>query len=186
MSETETATAKLSGIFADIEKARASRGGVWVEAGHYIYKINRIKIGKSRKEEQYMCLEMTILHAYDGMQKVGQDVSHMLWVKHESFKGNVKAMIAAITGYEEDQVTEEACEEVCLDDGSEEAQPLAGVCVESKNVTIRTRADNPFTKVQYQRCVPFSELVSLMSEDNKNMIFPGGELDKLAAAEDKD
>lgn len=178
MSET------LMEIFDGIEKARASRNSDWVKEGHYIYSINKVKAGKNRKEEKFMCLELTILHTWEGEQKVGQSVSHMLMKKHDSFLGNVKAMIAAICEVDEDKVTQQDCATVCLDDGSENAQPLSGVVVECVNTNIVTKSGGTFTQVKYKGIVPFSKLKKILPDDSQIMFFPDGELDQLAAEEE--
>lgn len=179
MSKTD-----LENIFDNIEKARASRNSNWIAPGHYLYRINKIKTGTNRTDENFLCVEMTILHVYEGEQKVCEEISHMLWEKHkDNFLPNVKSMIASICGCEEDVVTAESCARVSLNDGSEDAQPLAGVCVETLNKLIATKAGKDFTKVHYKRAVPYKELLGILSEDNKNMLFPGGELDTLAANE---
>ena len=52
----------LMEIFDGIEKARASRQSAWVKPGHYIYSIDKIKLGKTRTDDKFMAIEMTILH----------------------------------------------------------------------------------------------------------------------------
>lgn len=174
---------ELTVIFDGIEKARASRQSNWVKPGHYIFSINKIRLGKTRKEEVFMVVEMTVLHVYDGEHRVGQEVSHMLMKKHDSFLPNVKAMIASICEVGEEDVKQEDCSRVCKDDGSDEAQPLAGVVVECINQDIPTRTGGIFTQVKYKGVVPFGKLKKILPEDSQIMFYPEGELDELAAAE---
>jgi len=56
--------------------------------------------------------------------------------------------------------------------------------VECMNNNVITKAGTDFTKVHYKRAIPYKELLATLSEDNKNMLFPGGELDTLAANEE--
>ena len=177
----------LMEIFDGIEKARASRQSAWVKPGHYIYNINKIKLGKTRADDVFMAVELTILHTQgECEQKVGQEVTHMLMKKHDSFLGNVKAIIASICEVDEDDVTQEDCARVCLDDGSEQAQPLTGVAVECVNANIATRKGGIFTQVKYKGVVSAVRLKELLPEDSQIMFYPGGELDRLVALEEEE
>lgn len=182
------------GMFTGVEDAKASFDAVYVNVGHYILRIDRVKADESRKKEQFMAVEMTTLHQYgdcasflkegdspDKLHRPGQAVSHLMMAKHESFKGNVKAMIANILGVHETEVSEKDCNDICG-----EGQPLGGMIIEVRAQNILTRDKRDFTKVTYVREVPASELFNVLDQKIIDTYFPEDVMAKMLADEAED
>lgn len=172
-------------MFKGVEGAKASFDASYVGAGHYLCRIDRVKADKTRSKDDFLAVEMTVLHVFmDGAgepakwHKAGSAVSHLMMAKHDSFLGNVKAMVAAVMGVHESEVTEKDCEDL-----SGAGQPLAGMVIELKAREILTRANKPFTKVTYEREFPAAELQDLLDAKILAAYFPGDTLEKMIVAQ---
>lgn len=171
----------VSGFFNGIESARASEGGNYERAGHYIERINRIKIGRSRKERDFVVFEKTIWHVYDNCanqgHSVGEDVSHML-VKtgNEMFFPNMKSIFSSLAGCPSESVTPQIAEAIIT-------QGLCnGMFVECGNRVITTKKGGLFTEIRYKKQVSPQELKAVLAPDVQVRLFPNGELDAAVAA----
>jgi hypothetical protein len=173
------------GMFTGVEGAKASFDAKYLGEGHYLLRIDRIKAGRSRQQKDFLAVEMTVLYAFpdgDGPKekwhRTGEAVSHMMMADHDSFKGNVKALVANLTGCHESEVTENDCEAVCGD-----AQPFSGLVAEVRARNILTRAQKLFTKISYVRKFPAGELQDMLSEQVLTTYFPGDTLEKMIVEE---
>jgi hypothetical protein len=100
----------------------------------------------------------------------------MMMCDQDTFAGNVKAMIAGITGAPAETITSEDAIEISTD-----RQPLANSIVEvaAKNVT--TKAGNPFTAVDFIREIPPAEAIQSIPADVVAVAFPNNLLATLAS-----
>ncbi len=164
-------------LFAGISEAKARLDANYERPGHYYLRIDALKIGRSRRGDDFMAVEKTVIHVLDDDEgkahKPGESVTHMMMAKHDSFLGNVKAMVAKLLDCSVDSVTPDACVMICGDD-----QPLSGMVIECKNRNIMTRADKPFTVINYIREVPALELVEkqVLTQRILDLFFDGGAL----------
>lgn len=179
----------LAGVFSGMKEAKPSFDSNWEREGHYWSVINRVKLDQSRKKDTFVCFEKTVLLclAPDDVarpHKPGEEISHALWAKHESFLGNMKSALGSIMDIPAADVGEEEALMVCDDD-----QPLQGTVVENYNRIIKTKEKgNDFTRVEYRREVPASEVWAAVEEGLiprhiADAAFPDGLLEALAAAE---
>lgn len=175
-------------MFKGVEGAKASFDASYLGAGHYLCRIDRVKADVTRTKDQFLAVEMTVLHTFmDGAgepakwHKAGSAVSHLMMAKHDSFLGNVKAMVAALMGVHESEVTQADCEEL-----SGANQPLAGMVIEVKARDILTRAQKNFTKVTYEREFPAAELGDILEEKILTAYFPGDTLEKMIVAQNEE
>lgn len=173
------------GMFSGIDTAKASFDAKYLGQGHYLLRIDRIKADKTRSSDEFLAVEMTVLHTFedgDGdpstWHRPGEAVSHLMMKKHDSFLGNVKAMVANLMGCHESEVKEADCESM-----SGPTQPLGGMVAEVRSRNIMTRAQKLFTKVSYVREFPASELQDVLSEKVLDTYFPGDTLAEMIAAE---
>lgn len=181
-------------MFNGVEEAKASFDTNYVRRGHYLALITRVKADSTRKDEDFVAVEMTILHTYndgDGKDlqddpelemgnkwhRTGEDTSHLMMAKHESFLSNLKAFIANVMGVDPAEVTKATCVKACDDD-----QPMAGRVVELKNRVIKTRAGKDFTKVSYSREVEPAEYAPVIDKAVINRYLP--DIDERLAGED--
>lgn len=171
-------------IFADdsFEKAKASQDSNWEREGHYLQIVERVKIDQNRSKDTALFIEKTIIHVYDNADgdghRVGESVTHSMWQKHDSFMGNVKAMLSSLLGIKPTDVKKEDLFEILSDE-----QPLAGQVIEVKNRVIMTRKNTPFTKIGYRRIVPAAELLKILDPEVIKAYFPDDLLVRMAEAE---
>lgn len=170
-------------VFAGIGKAKMRVDANYERDGHYYLRIDGIKLDKNRKEEVFMAIEKTVLKVVSvepGMNphKVGEAVCHMMMLKHDSFLGNVKAMIAHVLNIQPEQITEEDAVKICSVD-----QPLTGFIIECQNRTIMTKAGKPFTVINYKRALTPAETLVALDPVVVANFFPNQILEQLAAAE---
>jgi len=176
------------GLFTGIENAKPSFDAKYIMPGHYLCRIDRIKADRTRKGDDFLAVEMTVLHTFDdgdvnekaggraAWHRPGESVSQLFLAKHDTFKGNVKAMVANLTGCHESEVTEADCQRICS-----EEQVLSGMIAEIKARTIITKAGQEFTKVSYVREFPAAELQDVLDEKILDTYFPGDTLANMIA-----
>lgn len=198
MSATPNQLVSLA--FSGITTAKARVDANYIRPGSYWLQINKLRLDKSRKDQVFLAVEMTVIHCFD--ERIadqppgrrghisGESVTHMMMKKHDSFLGNVKAMLVAILGIPADQITEAEAAMVCGD-----SQPLTGTVVEVNCRNITTRAGNPFTSANYAREVPTREVLAFLTDatippemaakrlELKNRLFPNNWLEKVVEAE---
>lgn len=166
-----------------LKNAKARVDSNWIRPGHYLMRIDRVKLDQNRKDETMMFIEMTPVHVYDNDDgaghRVGEAVSHGLMKKHDAFLGNVKAFLAAAMGCPAEEIGEDEILAVLDDDEG----VLNGTVVEVFAKEIVTKANRPFTSVKYRREVPALELLEILSEETQKLYFPDDELQKIAAAD---
>lgn len=190
-------------LFGGIDSARTSFDSNYMRAGHYLCRIDRIKASTNQGGEPFLATEMTILHCFSDHEAVqvgvlahaaGEQVTDMKMKKHQSFLGNVRAMIAGLEGMTVEELQQQLGREgknvemymieVC---GAQ--QPYAGTFVEVYARQIMTRPKpgvpngTPFTKITYKREVRPSELPGFMPPELLQSFFPGDMLQQLIAQE---
>lgn len=174
------AAAVMSNMFSGITAAKASMSSNYFKAGHYLFRVNAVKVGVSRKQESFVAVEVTTIHIFDNDDgrghRVGEEATHMLMQKFDQFLPNMKAFIAAACSMEANDITEQNALSVC---GPE--QPLAGTVVECQNRITMTQKNNQFTRVNYVRQVLAAELLQLLPVEVQTEYFPDGALQNLAA-----
>ncbi len=175
------AAAAASTMFTGIAAAKAKMDANYEAPGHYLERIDRVKIDVTRGQDAFVAIEKTIVHVYDNDDgkghKVGENVTHMMMQKHDSFLPNMKAFIAAACSMDAAQITPENAMQVCGP-----VQPLAGTVVECKNRSIMTKKQQPFTLIIYQREVPAAELLQSMPPADQQQFFPNNALQLMAQA----
>lgn len=171
-------------IFKGLKDAKPRVDGNYLTEGRYWLRINKLKIDTSRKNESFLAIEMTNIRTLDDNQgkghKPGEDVTHMLMAKFDSFLGNVKQFAVCALGgqVKPEEVDEAGMMELCADN-----QPLHGLVVEVNNKGITTRKGAPFTTVNYLRVVGVEELLHSLSKADQDRYFPDNYLQKMLAQE---
>jgi len=163
------------GIFEGMGDAKSRMDANCVIPSHFLARINRCKIGKNRKDEGFFVVEMTVIHDCepDKYQRsnfghaVGEDVSHMMMSKHDSFLGNVKQFVSSTLNMDDDGIGKDEVNTICGDD-----QPLAGLVIEIVARNIVTRANKDFTKVSFKGTVPLDELATIIGAEQMAKFFP--------------
>ena len=185
------------GIFDGIEKKKASHnGGNFVKSGHYFSVLDRVKSGESsRGKGAFVAIEQRVLAALpdgdipvdenfkllsaEAWHRPGENITHLMMDKHESFLGNFKAFAANIGGVAEEEITDKRCQEIT--EGL-----FDGLFIEFKARTTKTRAGKPFTVISYIREVPAEEIKDSVSREVLDLVLGKGGIDKIIAAESGD
>ena len=155
-------------IYDDIAGAQATIQSKYVTPGTFVCKVNDWKQGRTRKEESFFALEMTVL-ASDNHEEhpVGSDMTWMVMSKHDSAAGNIKRAIVEIVGLaDEPQVTPALCEALLNPNTDENlgelgVSPAAGTIVGVVATNTKTRAGKDFTLVAFTQRNPEDPLPEL-------------------------
>lgn len=149
------------GLFANVQEAEISQGGVYFEPGLYMVRVALVKTQRSqRNSRDYFISEHEILHSNNPKLTAGRKASQVIDISNVMGPSNIKAFVAAASGVdpsapdvndqlarvwadivERELTIEEICEFVVGGDN-----PLEGVTLFLEATEIRTRAGNPFTK----------------------------------------
>lgn len=174
-------------LFKGIKDAKARIDANYIRPSHILLRIDECKIGETRKGDGFFVIEGTVIEDLAPNDfgdhyghRVGENVSHMMMAKHDSFLGNVKAFIRAVLGVPEEEIEPDHAEAICADD-----QPLAFTVVEVVARETETKEGKPFTVVNYKGEVSPADLLERWSkrEDGQELaerFFPNGMLKKMA------
>lgn len=176
--------------------------GLYVQAGHYLVGIDRIKAGEGQKGE-FVIVEATVLHDFGdgaspinnaGVQdsalrmQVGSEVSDYYtpvggkWQK-KYFLSDVKKIVAAVMGIPASDVTSAQIARVIRDGLAE------GLVIEMNN-TLKPHKDNSarapedrvfYTQSGYVRSRPASEFAGILDEKVLANRFGEGDVDAARA-----
>jgi len=180
-------------IFANVRNVKTRVEANYIRPGIYWLFINRVRVGTSRKNDDYTAIELTVIRVLDDRMdhqlpgsrphSVLESCTHMLMMKHEPSIGNFRAFLVGVTGIADANIDMDACTLVSTD-----ANPLGGTVVLVDATSIRTRKGEPFTAVGYRREVPPAEVLEYLNSekqgsDIKAALFPNEYLEKVIAAE---
>lgn len=181
----------MPGIFDGMGSAKSRMDSNYVIPSHFLALITRCKIGKNRKDEGFFVVEMQVIHncepdKYERMKyghQPGEEVSHMMMSKHDSFLGNVKGFISNTLDMPDDDIGEEEALTVSGDD-----QPLAGTVIEVVARNTVTKAGNDFTVVNYKGEVSMDQILDIFAalDDGAARLarfFPGHATEPVEASE---
>jgi hypothetical protein len=176
-------------IFDGVDTAALRLSSNYIEEGHFILRIDAVKVGVSRKKADFVAIESTVLSNFDegdeANHAVGDNVTHMLMVQQDMFLSSFKTFICKSMGVEPDEVSAEACEQACnMDPEKGTVQPMAGIFVEVVCKDITTKKGSPFTVVNYKGPVDAKRVAALMSEKDMIKVFPNNELQQLVQLEE--
>ena len=130
--------------FSGIEDAKVQQGGVYLLQGTYDLIINSVKVGRSRKGEEFFAVDFEIETSSNPERTPGSTVSWMTMRRFDGYLPAVKGFILAAMDAADGDVTAAVCDAAVSVD-----QPLAGQRVKAQAVDIITRAGKPFTKIQF-------------------------------------
>jgi hypothetical protein len=143
--------------FAGVEQAEVMRKGSYLEEGMYVLQILNGQYKQGRSGSDMVIVECTVItRNYDpqtnpGANKEGSKVSIFI-KKNDSFLGNIKALIIAAMGFDEQgnpcpldyAVNEQECDSLV-----DQNQAFAGAYLAVEAVTRPTRAGGEFTNLNY-------------------------------------
>src|SRR5690349_14814971 len=115
----------MSSIFRGIREAQQMGGGRRLEPGNYTLKIDTVRFFTSRKDNSspVFVVDLEVLDSDNSNFKKGDKVGYVTKQSKfpQYFLADIKAFIAAAANVGDDQVDEDAAEEVIAED-----QPLRG------------------------------------------------------------
>jgi hypothetical protein len=137
------------GMFAGIKESKTQEGGVYFLPGLYVVRIDKVKVGETRKEEQFFVVETTILESDNPERRPGSSCSWMTLDRFDGFLGSVKSFVAVATDSDPDEVDEAGVEMLVSN-----ANPLMGTILRVEALNIKTRSQRDFTKVTFKPATP--------------------------------
>lgn len=171
------------GLFAGVKNAPKRIDSNYEKPGTYWERIDACKTGTSRKGDEFAVLEKTVIRVIDDAEgeghRVGENISHMMMKKHDSFLSNIKTLISDIYEISEEDVNEELCEQVFPEKDDQESI-FAGLIVECSNRNIVTKKNNDFTAVKYVREVSPQEILETLDDESIERFF---KTDKMSGRE---
>ena len=118
------------GLFGKIAAAKTMNSGTYLKPGHYLARIDAVKLAKNRKQADYVAIEMTCLHTFPDSEKPadgteshrpGDSMSDVMTSTNDLFLSKVKTFVAKTLHVRDEEVTEREADLVMSD-----AQPLKG------------------------------------------------------------
>lgn len=180
----------VKSIFKGIKDAKAKVDAVYDGPGHYLERIEKVKLDESRKGVTFFAVEKTVIHVFDNADnnslahRVGDSPTFMIMQTSDYFQSEVKAFIKSVLEEDLDTKPEDEILEM-IQAIVDDSQPLAGTVVEMRNRLITTQKENVITRSNFVREVPASELLEVLTDDEKSRFFPGDQLEKMIEAEQK-
>lgn len=128
---------------SQFNEAKPKSSSAYIVPGNFFLRIDNIERGKSRKGVGNFKIEGTVVHCFDGDNKVGQSVCDMNTEASDFFFNEVKSLIADIMNMSVEDVTFANFERV-----ASKEQPLRGFVVEYSawNKESKKTPGNFFTK----------------------------------------
>jgi hypothetical protein len=131
--------------FDGIENAQTNQKLPNVVPGRYTFKVDSIKMVKSRKGVTYLCLESTVAKRLSEQgNEAGSKCSLLMNTSLDNFLSNAKNLFGAVKGVPETKVTKQMADALVSEDN-----PGAGALVDVEASNITTRAGKPFTLVRF-------------------------------------
>lgn len=137
----------MGSLFDGIEDAQISGGGIYLLDGNYLVQLVKVFTLVSRKKEDLVVVEFTILKSTNSLRAAGSRASWVVNLKQDAALGNLKgfAIAAGTTPGEEPPSIDAAAIEFIVSKDN----PLEGSQVAVQCTTITTRAGTPFTKHEW-------------------------------------
>lgn len=166
------------GLFKGVNNARPNMGSNYARTGHYLALIRRVKQDKTRKDVEFVAVEMVNLKTIaagpsEDPHRVGEQFSWLVMSDKDSFSGNIKAFIMNVAGVQDHEVGEEECVKVVS-----EEQPFGGLIVELNNRLIQTKAGKPFTLVNFVRTLSPDEVREAISQEILEQVLTKAERER--------
>lgn len=127
-------------------------GGAFFEPGDFVVRVDAVRYFTTRKDEDAVVIECTILESNNPRFKLGSPVSQMMMKRHESFGGNMAQFVAVATGVEMEEITSMSEDEIDAEFEKVVAadNPLAGTILGVQVFMTQTKKKTDFTKVVWK------------------------------------
>jgi len=170
-------------LFKGIGQTKMSMQSNYAKPGRYVVFIQSIKVGTSRKGEDFVavqkkCLEVIASEGDQGHYP-GEEFADLQMARHDSFLPNFKSMVYTLSGADsQDEIDEEACDYVTSDD-----QPFAGLIVEVDNITrVGKDSGKEYTRKSYKRVLTEEEIEERFTEEELTKLLTKEEMKQMASA----
>lgn len=133
-------------MFEGIEKAQSTQKLPHIKPGKYVFEVLALKWIPNSRKGALSVGEFKVIEAIgEESNEVGTSCSHVIKMSLDSALGNVKSLVAAISGKAEADVTAKDAQ-----DAFATTNPAAGVRVNVEAFVTKTKAGTDFTLVTYQ------------------------------------
>lgn len=176
------------GMFAGINTAKPSGNYQYLkQPGTYWLRVDLCKYDDGRttnKGLEFFVVELTVIKVLDNAagrsHTLGSSVSAMMMPSNRMyFQKDMNKILGALLGVSFDQVTPEAAMAMF---GPQ--QPFTHMVLETVVQTMPKRqGPGESARVSYKRAVPSAEVLAGLPPEHVNSFFPGGILQRMAAAE---
>lgn len=142
------------GIYDKFKNAQMSKGsGNYIQPGNHILEIESCKFDGTRKGVDFFAVEFLVVKTtsdHPNMQP-GMHVSWLAMGDQDAYAGNVKRFVCGVYGANEDDINKMSSEEFedLMDKISKEQQIFAKKLVKIEAKTVKTKAGNDFTRVDF-------------------------------------
>ena len=172
-------------LFKNFKTAKPMLDSDYIKPGHYWTVIDRVKYGQNRASVDFIAIEMTVLRVLDnagGLSSCVHGATTRLISKAQIdyFDREYRTFLSKVMEVPFEDITEEDATMVLGDD-----QPLSGLVVEVKGVSVKTKKEKDFTRCMFVRTVPASEVLGTLDPEIVKRYFPNGRLEAQAKAEAK-
>lgn len=120
------------GHYSGVENAKASVRTPRFVAGSYVLKVKKVKMIRSRKNEDLLVREFEVIQSSTPERSVGSDIGDMLPTRLDAFQGNVKSFLAAVYKQPDSKITEAVCE---MSEDKDQKDPTTGAITEKPGAT---------------------------------------------------
>lgn len=181
------------GMFDRVEGAKPKVDAAYFKPGQYLMRIDRVKVGETRKKRAFVAIELTNLKTIQSEPGVaahasGESVSQLFFPDNDYFEPEFKAFAMAAFNCKAEEVTKDVCESIV----DPTAQPLAGALIEVHAKNRVTKENKDFTNVAFKRGVSFRAIQAkdraaggFLDDAEIARFFPSGSL-AVKVAEEKD
>jgi hypothetical protein len=139
----------MSRGFKDVKDAKYSEGGVFFQPGSYLVRVDKVKLGETRKGKGFLVVETTILESDCPGLKSGAFCSWMIMEEWDTYMGYVKHFASVANEIEMDDVDEEGCDLMVS-----EENPCGGTLLRCVGVNSPGDSGKDFTKVKWSVATP--------------------------------
>lgn len=131
--------------FSGIENASSTARLANLRPGVYVLEAQAFKLVNSRAKGKMFISEWKVIEASGSeANEVGTSASQVIKMSLDSALGNIKAIVAAVSGESEKNITSAMCDAIVS-----EKNPAKGVKVRAEATLTKTRAGTDFTLIKW-------------------------------------
>lgn len=157
------------GLFSGIEDAKASQAANYLRPGTYMARVDKMEVIKCRDKKEAAVINLTCvacLQEIDGKSHKSAETFSDLYKEGDNYLRNVKAVLAGMSGFDDDQITDDFASTAFGPD-----QPFVGTVFLLE--AYKPAEGKQYVPRKYVRRVPLSEVEEHLSEQTRKILWPG-------------